>query len=107
MPAPQPPIATPGSIPVTFVPGDRVALVAPGTALLDAARSAGQPLAASCGGEAVCGWCVVQVLSGAAALTPPDDAERARLRARSRAPDERLACRARALGPVTVTTSYW
>jgi ferredoxin len=97
----------PSPVLVSFAPSGRRVAVAPGTTLLAAARAAGLPLAASCGGEGVCGWCRVRPLAGAEHLAPPDEAERARLRARGADPDERLACRAGAYGPVTITTTYW
>lgn len=76
-----------------------------GTTLLQAARDAGRPLGSSCGGRGACGWCRVTVLAGE--VSPPDAAERALLQKIGAGPAERVACQARALGPVTITTSYW
>lgn len=92
---------------VTFHPSGRTLDVPPGTTLLEATRAAGLPLAASCDGATVCGWCRIHVLTGGEALSPPAPAESARLARRGAAPDERLACVARILGDVTVTASYW
>ena len=49
---------------VTFLPFDTAIEVAPGTTILDAARAAGLPIKATCGGDGTCGECIVQVTSG-------------------------------------------
>jgi ferredoxin len=92
---------------VTFLPMGRSHEVAAGTAISDAIRGAGLPLGSSCHGEGACGWCRVRVLEGEAALSPPDPRERALLDRLRAGPDERIACQARVLGPLTVTASYW
>ncbi len=94
--------SSPGIAPVvTFVRGGRrYAASAPGT-LLAAARAAGLPLASSCRGAGICDACRVVVIADAHNLTPPTTFE-------TGLPDsERLACQARAEGPVTLTTRYW
>ncbi len=71
--------------------------------LLELARRAGLPLASSCRGAGVCDACLVEVVHGEENLTPRTQAEQAaRL-----PPARRLACQARAVGPVTLTTAYW
>ncbi len=85
-------------VPATFEPAGITVWVAPGTTVLDAARSAGVVIAAPCGGRGVCGACGVRVVSGA--LGVADEQELAGLeRAR---PGTRLACRARIIGPASV-----
>lgn len=75
--------------------------------LLDAALRSGVPLASSCGGRAVCGDCLVRVVEGADALTPPTPDELAwRVRKRYDGAG-RLACCVRARGDCAVTTTYW
>jgi ferredoxin len=93
---------------VRFRPSGRAVRAAPGTSLMEAARQAGLPLGSSCDGEGACGWCRVTVVEvGAAALSAPDERERALLEKIDAAPEERIACQARVLGPVTITTGYW
>ena len=73
--------------------------------MLDAARTAGAPLANSCGGVGICGRCRVRVVAGADQLSAPTSVE---LRFRKGfADDERMACQAVVLGNCQVTTSYW
>lgn len=68
--------------------------------LLCAARHAGIPLDAPCGGDGRCGGCRV-IARGA--LSAPDGVEREKLGADELARGVRLACRAFAVGDVTVT----
>jgi uncharacterized 2Fe-2S/4Fe-4S cluster protein (DUF4445 family) len=49
---------------VRFLPFEASVEVAAGTILLDAARMAGLPISAPCGGKGTCGDCVVQILDG-------------------------------------------
>jgi adenylate cyclase len=99
----------PMALTVTFLTsaGTRSARVKDGRTLLWAARRARLPVARSCRAEAVCGSCRVIVVDGADRLAPPDPLEAALLQRMPLPRDERYACRARALGPVTVTTRYW
>ncbi|MCA9546634.1 MAG: (2Fe-2S)-binding protein [Myxococcales bacterium] len=92
---------------VTFEPSGRTADVPEGTTVFAAVRSAGLPLGSSCDGDALCGFCRVQILAGAEHLSPPDPSEAALLTRKRSEPDERIACVARILGPVVVTASYW
>lgn len=95
---------------VRRVGGERVTLttrVADGATLLDAAHTAGLPIASACSGVALCARCGLEVLAGAQALDPEREDER-RQKARNRVPPEqRLACRAGVHGPVTATAAYW
>lgn len=92
---------------VRCVPRGTVLRPRPGETLLDAALRHGVPLASSCGGHAVCGDCLVRPVDGAASLLPPDVAELAwRARRRYDGP-LRLACRARAAGDCSISTTYW
>jgi uncharacterized 2Fe-2S/4Fe-4S cluster protein (DUF4445 family) len=69
---------------VTFQPAGAAVDVNPGTSLLDAARQADVPIRNDCGGQGVCGRCVVEVRRGRAD----------RLKSRHQLPPERcLACR--------------
>lgn len=92
---------------VTFFPSRLEVQVAAGTTLLEAARAAGLPMGCSCRGEAACGACRVQVLEGERALSQPGERESRRLHRMRASPGERLACEARAYGPVRFTTAYW
>ena len=80
----------------------------PGETLLAAALRHEVPLASSCAGRAVCGDCIVRVLAGAENLTTPDADELAwRARTGKGSDTLRLACCARANGPVEIATTYW
>lgn len=57
-----------------------------------------------CGGEGWCGACKIRVLEGALPATPED---RAALTEEAIAAGWRLACRARAAGPVTLEAGQW
>jgi adenylate cyclase len=93
---------------VLCLPRGHVVGVGPGETLLAAARRLDVPLASSCGGKAVCGDCIVRVVSGAEHLTPPD-ADEIAWRARTGKGSEalRLACCLRVTGPAEVATTYW
>lgn len=74
-------------------------LVVPrGTSLLDACEAAAIPMDSACGGFAACNSCRVDVLEGAAYLSPLLPEEVPFLDA----PGQRLGCQARVLGAVTV-----
>ena len=90
-----------------FQPSGRCVVVAAGSTLLAAARRVGMPLAAACGGDALCGRCGVTLLAGAGAVSPEDAAEAKAKRRNRVAPEQRLACRATLLGDLEVTASYW
>jgi len=88
-------------------PSGREMVVAPGTPILEAVVAMGLPLGQSCDGEALCGFCRVQVVAGEHELSPVGDEERKVLVALHAERSERLACCARIHGRVTVTTTYW
>jgi len=92
---------------VTFLPSGRTYSVIERGTLLRAARRARMGLASSCRGKGVCKACRVRIVSGAEHLSEPTQLERDAAREAGLDPDERLACLARVLGPVAVTTSYW
>jgi uncharacterized 2Fe-2S/4Fe-4S cluster protein (DUF4445 family) len=92
---------------VRFQPSGRCVVVAAGSTLLDAARCVGLPLAAACGGDALCGRCGVTLLAGEGALAPEGAAEAQAKRRNRVAAGQRLACRATLLGDLEVTASYW
>ncbi|MCP4899553.1 MAG: (2Fe-2S)-binding protein [bacterium] len=74
---------------------------------MEAIVSLGLPLAQSCDGVTLCGFCRVRVLEGDENLTPQGDEEKKIQRSLGAGDDERLACCARIEGPVILTTSYW
>ncbi len=92
---------------VRFEPSGREVSVVQDTLLMDAIFQAALPLGQSCDGVALCGFCRVRVLEGVANLTAAHGEEVKILAAQHAAPEERLACCARILGPVTITTDYW
>jgi ferredoxin len=69
-----------------------------GTTLLEACEAAAIPIDSACGGFAACNACRVEVLDGADGLSPRLPEEDPFLDA----DDQRLACQARILGPVSV-----
>ena len=81
--------------------------VADGAVLVKAVREAGLPIAMACGGHSLCARCGLEVLSGAAGLSP-EGAHETRAKAANRVPEsQRLACQARVHGAVVATASYW
>lgn len=92
---------------VRCLPSGREAQVPSGATLLEAVGAVHLPLGQSCSGEGLCGRCRVRVVSGAEHLSPVADDEERTLVERDAAGGERLACRARVFGPVSVTTTYW
>ena len=94
---------------VIFMPSGRRGHFAPGTTVLDAARTLGLGIESICGGRLTCGKCKVRIEEGEFAkhgilstgdhLTPPDEPERLLLRDM---PDCRLSCNARILGDLLV-----
>lgn len=92
---------------IRLLPSDVVIDAPSGTRLLDAVVAAGLPIARSCGADGICGKCALHILAGADALSreTPDEA---RIKLRNRvAAEQRLACRARILGDVTASATYW
>ncbi len=88
-----------------FKPGDSVIDVPEGTLLIDAIRSAGRPIASSCGSIALCAKCGVRVIEGR--TDSESDLEREAKR-RNRVPEElRLACAIRVHEDLVVTADYW
>jgi ferredoxin len=77
------------------------------SSLLDAILQLGLPLGQSCDGVALCGFCRVTVIEGWRHLSPIAAEEEKILHSLHADDDERLACCARIIGPVTVTTDYW
>jgi len=92
---------------IRFEPSGREVRVVLDTNLMDAVLQAGLPLGQSCDGVALCGFCRVRILDGIEHLTAFGSEEKKILAALHAGPDERLACCARALGEVKLTTDYW
>ncbi len=78
-----------------------------GAQLMQSLQAAGIPVASSCGGEAVCGRCKVQIFEGAAQLGKPQEKELLTLKRLRIGPTERLACQVCVVSDVTLDTSYW
>ncbi|MBN1222179.1 MAG: DUF4445 domain-containing protein [Candidatus Aminicenantes bacterium] len=55
---------------ITFLPFDISVDVQAGTKIWDAIKSENLPLKASCGGEGICGDCIVQILAGCTVTKP-------------------------------------
>lgn len=75
--------------------------------LMEVLRRNQIPVASSCQGDGICGRCRVVVLSGAALLSAPNEAEKI-LKDRVRLqPGERISCQTEVLGDILIDTSYW
>ena len=92
---------------VRFLPSGESFRVVPRATLMRAVLRAGLPLARSCRGVAVCAACRVRIVAGAENLLPPGEAESALAKREPLRQGERYACQARAVGDVTITTTYW
>jgi 2Fe-2S ferredoxin len=93
---------------VSFQPSGRTVEVPAGSTLLDAAVSAGLPIARACGADGLCGRCGLRILAGAeTGIGVESDLEAAARRRNRLDPTLRLACRARVHGDVEVTAAYW
>lgn len=102
----------PADVNVVFTPAGVQARVAPGTSLLDAARSVGVDLDSTCGGRGLCGRCQVTpsvgefakwgITSDASSVTPWTTSESAYKGRRRIEPGSRLGCQADALTDVVV-----
>lgn len=88
-------------------PSGREVRVVHDSNLMDSILQTGLGLGQSCDGIALCGFCRVRVLEGIDNLTPAGSEEQKVLADLHADDDERLACRARINGPVTLTTDYW
>lgn len=92
---------------VTFLPSGKCIEVPAGTSLFDATRLAKIPLASSCDGDAICGKCRVELVTESAPLSPISPAEDKLLQKIRDEGHYRIACEARILGDVSITTGYW
>ena len=92
---------------VTFVPGDFKVTVDDGKSLYEAALQAGLPVASSCGGEATCGKCNMQVTEGEENVSPRTALEEKLLKKERRPETDRVSCLARVRGDCKATTTYW
>ncbi len=91
-----------------FIPRKNLILRAfPGQTIYDVLRKHDVPIGSSCNGEAVCVKCKVQVLEGMDHLDSLNKEEAQVRKAYSFADNERLACQARILGDITISTLYW
>ena len=97
---------------VIFTPSGRRGRVAPGTTVLDAARSLGVDIDSVCGGRGICGRCQVEqsighfpkhgIESDAMHLTPPGALEDEYRALHGLAPERRLSCTARLRGDAVI-----
>jgi len=87
---------------ITVIYGEKVrtAEAPPGSIIGDAIANTELPLEQPCAGRGTCGKCKILAESG---LAPPDEIEHENLTAGELAVGNRLACRARVAGDVTVT----
>jgi len=83
---------------IVFLNAGRRAEFPAGTTVLEAADALRIPIGRVCGGQGTCSTCRVEVVSGAANLSPIDENEIAY----ELGPNVRLACQARIQGDVGV-----
>jgi ferredoxin len=93
---------------IQFLPSERsIDVEAEGMTLLEATREAGLPIASACGENGTCARCGLLILEGGDNLDPETERE-ARIKERNRIdPEQRLACRVRPRGNLTVRATYW
>jgi ferredoxin len=93
---------------IRFLPSERSVHVDPDEmTLLEATRKAGLPIASACGENGACARCGLLIVEGADTLEPETEREQ-RMKERNRIdPDQRLACRIRPRGNLTVRAAYW
>lgn len=60
------------------------------------------PIDTVCGGRAICGRCLVRIVSGASFLSPIREGEAARLASLGAGPGSRLACQCHTRGDVEI-----
>ena len=92
---------------VRFVPLNKIVELKNGETLFKAARVNGIPLGSSCRGDCVCGWCKVEVVDGMENLSTPEECEKKLMKLGNYEKSERVSCRARVYGDVSITTGYW
>jgi uncharacterized 2Fe-2S/4Fe-4S cluster protein (DUF4445 family) len=85
---------------IDFEPNGRRVPGKDGDTILEAAQQAGIMLNVTCGGEGICGHCVVRVMAGA--VSAPNVNEETELGAEQTREDWRLACQTHILGDVRV-----
>jgi ferredoxin len=92
---------------VRFAPLEKELEIVSGATILAAANRCQAPVAQSCAGDGVCGWCRVAVIDGAEHLSQPGELEKRLMKDKEFKRNERAACLARVQGDVTITTTYW
>ncbi|MGD9899601.1 MAG: 2Fe-2S iron-sulfur cluster-binding protein [Calditrichaceae bacterium] len=65
------------------------------------------PVANSCSGEAICGWCKVKIVDGIKELHPPTTDENIFSAKKGLKAHERLACQIWVETDLTIDTDYW
>lgn len=92
---------------VRFIPLNKTIEIRKGESIFKAARVNGIPLGSSCRGDCVCGWCKVEIVEGMENLSSPEECEKKLMKSGGYGKRERVACRTRVFGDVSITTGYW
>jgi 2Fe-2S ferredoxin len=92
---------------IVFHPLNKIVEVERGREILWAAERNDVPLGSSCSGDGLCGWCKVIVLEGENNIAEPNEIERKVMLRKHYQPYERVACQAKVLGDIVITTTYW
>lgn len=99
-----------GNMPFTirFLPSERSIEIDPDEmTLLEATRAVGLPIASACGENGACARCGLLILEGGENLEIETERE-TRIKLRNRIdPKQRLACRVRPQGSLSVRATYW
>lgn len=89
---------------VTITTDNKTIEVDEGSELLDICDEHDTSLAYGCRGGA-CGACLIQITSGADAVSKMQDIERETLESIAAEPNERLACQCKVYGDITIEVS--
>ena len=81
--------------------------VSSGAILMDALLDHDIPVASSCGGDAVCSKCKIQIIKGAENLSPESKLEIDLRQSNNIANNYRISCQTKIQGDIIVDTSYW
>lgn len=85
---------------------NRTLPVDPEKTLMDTLLGHHIPVASSCGGDGICGKCVMKV-TAYGLMDPPKDLERQTLLKNQCAPGERLSCQVQVSDSIMAETGYW
>lgn len=92
---------------ITLAKSRRVLEVDCGSNLMQSLLAADLPVASSCHGDGVCAKCRIQVIGGAANLSPENDLEKFLREKFALRKNVRISCQTQVLGDVEIDATYW